>query len=1217
MQNVSNAWKAAAKLDSTLWNVEIQIGDAIYTTFVEDPVIHRYGVPDNLFGGALVSILEFSILPTTTPAKAAQVKVYITRGRDDIEYISDEDNAKIQGDDNAVLVSKIGAATGSGIYLGTFYINTREPDEATGVVKFTCVDAMRLADLPYTDNQGTYPMSASNAVTYIANQMGVSKRSMTLSGTIDYPAGIYTMREILAYIAAMNGGNFIIDEDGYLKFVTLESAANTAVSDCVASSLTNNGKSMTISKVMLFPDSNAYVEAGTDSGDTVSADCIYATTSAVATQALGNLNGVTYKAKAAEIAVLDPAVQVGDTVEVSHEKFRLYNYDIILNRKIYFNISNPGNYELEQEFAFSDPATRQFDREIAKSYSEITKSIDEISLVVADLSTKLDNTVQLTASSYQFIKEPEATDYSPASITLSDANPKSGGTYAWYYGSDVISGATSSSYSVPRTKRSSPGSVVVRCVWTDSQGNTFNDEVSLVWLESGQIGNDGESFAWNLIHNTMEPDTTAYSTRPNINGYGQQVAGQYGYLQYGYGALTTAEHGVRATFTATPGGRQYLRFGASTYANAGLYGLVPGKQYTLSFDAACKLLSGTISNQTSYSLRGYLYCDSTSPGTAWNSSYSTSKTFISIPPASRGADLTAHCTWTFTVPTGSTRLYFVVQPNVTTKEYYAIGDYIEMANIMLQEGDKESPWSPAYDDMVGKDGEPGTQIEAVEYGVSSSDTTQPTTWSTSVPAVAQGQWLWCRTTYTDGTQSYTKSYASEDGMPGEDGYTIIADNDYFEVPLTLDTNGNEKPVTNGATYACNISVYKGITALTPTTSSTPSDGQFTLTIGQPYYRSASSTRVAALTASGPTVSGSNLVVTYTTDSSKTFTSSNGAAFSRLTIKVNQGGTTRSLYKTINISGNLNTVTKGYRSEIKQNADKIALVVEEVSGTNVIKTASIVTAINNSGSSIKLNADKIDLSGYVTISSLAGNGTTTINGNNITTGTIDARDVSITNINANNISSGYLSAGMISGSLSSSSVQLSGALTVYDSYGYTCGHLGSARSANSGESDGVSLTSSYGNSYVIATNSGARLTSNGYNLYVAYGGAYTNDPSLVTYDSDRRLKDNINYDLEQFDQFFDALKPCTFTRIDLPDKNTIHVGLIAQEVLDALDIAEIDGTQIVKEVPSVDEDGNAYLGLAAAEFTGLLIDQVQKLKNRVSTLEDQIASLTARLDALEG
>ena len=70
------------------------------------------------------------------------------------------------------------------------------------------------------------------------------------------------------------------------------------------------------------------------------------------------------------------------------------------------------------------------------------------------------------------------------------------------------------------------------------------------------------------------------------------------------------------------------------------------------------------------------------------------------------------------------------------------------------------------------------------------------------------------------------------------------------------------------------------------------------------------------------------------------------------------------------------------------------LVEDMTDPNVvskIKSAGIITAINNGESTVTINADKVNLQGYVTISNLRGAGTTTINGANITTGIIKSKN----------------------------------------------------------------------------------------------------------------------------------------------------------------------------------------------------------------------------------
>lgn len=79
---------------------------------------------------------------------------------------------------------------------------------------------------------------------------------------------------------------------------------------------------------------------------------------------------------------------------------------------------------------------------------------------------------------------------------------------------------------------------------------------------------------------------------------------------------------------------------------------------------------------------------------------------------------------------------------------------------------------------------------------------------------------------------------------------------------------------------------------------------------------------------------------------------------------------------------------GLVSKVEQNANSIALVVD--STTDTINAASIVAAINDAGSTVKISADHVDITGFVTFTDLSNDSSTTIiNGANIRTGTISA------------------------------------------------------------------------------------------------------------------------------------------------------------------------------------------------------------------------------------
>ncbi len=86
----------------------------------------------------------------------------------------------------------------------------------------------------------------------------------------------------------------------------------------------------------------------------------------------------------------------------------------------------------------------------------------------------------------------------------------------------------------------------------------------------------------------------------------------------------------------------------------------------------------------------------------------------------------------------------------------------------------------------------------------------------------------------------------------------------------------------------------------------------------------------------------------------------------------------------------NTKISGLESSIKQTSDRISAVVSAVDDSSgKVTAASIVAAINNAGSTVKISADHVDISGFVTFLDLSTPGATTISGANIETGTIGA------------------------------------------------------------------------------------------------------------------------------------------------------------------------------------------------------------------------------------
>ena len=123
-----------------------------------------------------------------------------------------------------------------------------------------------------------------------------------------------------------------------------------------------------------------------------------------------------------------------------------------------------------------------------------------------------------------------------------------------------------------------------------------------------------------------------------------------------------------------------------------------------------------------------------------------------------------------TKPTGS---WSSTIPDVSDGQYLWTKTYVEYSD-----GKSTESYSVSYKASNGSNGSSVSVTEtAITYQAGSSGTTKPTgTWSSTIPDVADGQFLWTKTyvKYSDekSTESYTVSYKASDGTNGEDAITI-------------------------------------------------------------------------------------------------------------------------------------------------------------------------------------------------------------------------------------------------------------------------------------------------------------------------------------------------------------------------------------------------------------------------------------------------------------
>ena len=160
--------------------------------------------------------------------------------------------------------------------------------------------------------------------------------------------------------------------------------------------------------------------------------------------------------------------------------------------------------------------------------------------------------------------------------------------------------------------------------------------------------------------------------------------------------------------------------------------------------------------------------------------------------------------------------------------------------------------------IKGTDYVDGTSVtvSSIQYQASTSATTAPTgTWSNSVVTVAEGSYLWTKTTFSDGKVAYG---VAKQGQKGSDAYTVILTNESHIFAGTVSA-----AVASSATTQ--VLAYKGGSAQSVTIVSVN---------GKTASTSSTATGIAGLSFTCSALSGNSPTITFTCTTS--FVSASGA-----------------------------------------------------------------------------------------------------------------------------------------------------------------------------------------------------------------------------------------------------------------------------------------------------------------------------------------------------
>lgn len=183
-----------------------------------------------------------------------------------------------------------------------------------------------------------------------------------------------------------------------------------------------------ISRVNLSVDSETYYTAGNDTGRTLEVTCAWAS-QAMANSILAAVQNVEYQPYTAGEALMDPAAEIGDGVVVGGIYSVIANDNMSFSRLYNSEISAPDLDEVDDEYPYESLERRQYDRELARTRSLISKSSSEILLQVEGIAKDLEG--QISSISVKL-----------DSITLSVSNGSTSSTISLKAGDVTISSET-------------------------------------------------------------------------------------------------------------------------------------------------------------------------------------------------------------------------------------------------------------------------------------------------------------------------------------------------------------------------------------------------------------------------------------------------------------------------------------------------------------------------------------------------------------------------------------------------------------------------------------------------------------------------------------------------------------------------------------------------------------------------------------------------------
>ena len=373
MQNTSALYKQIIADDNHRFEVKLNIAGVEYGEgeIFQTKIESRVFASAPTIGGTYASTLEFSIIADgESIPRMAEVRPYF-RATD-------------------------GANTSEWLPLGVFFIDTREvTNNGDGLSVFSayCYDSMLKANAPYSSSIN-WPAADTAVVAEICTALGVSQaptNAALLNGgfSLEYLPTEYTYRDVLSFIGAMYGANWIMDDAGALKLIPLSPNFGSLDIQKGTANLSVSKKRGGYTRVILNVSEDEAYESGSTDERVFEATCPYAT-QAACDYAYSKASLFEYQPFTASGVWSDPAVELGDELSaVTSSGLVIFSRSIALGAGMVMTLSAPNDNYIDHEYAYESLEERNYKRTLGNLVSQISIIPGEIQLLTQQLATKV------------------------------------------------------------------------------------------------------------------------------------------------------------------------------------------------------------------------------------------------------------------------------------------------------------------------------------------------------------------------------------------------------------------------------------------------------------------------------------------------------------------------------------------------------------------------------------------------------------------------------------------------------------------------------------------------------------------------------------------------------------------------------------------------------------------------------------------------------------